>query len=116
MSLLVSRNTGILILMPVGRLDTYTSPEAESTIRRCIDEGERRIVMDFAQTSYLSSAGLRVILTTAKRLKAPEGGFALCNVPETVRQVLEMTGLANLIPNHPTLDEAITSLAPPAAG
>lgn len=110
MSIIVSNDSGVYIVMPNGRLDTNTSPEAESLITDAIESGETKIVVDFSKTDYISSAGLRVILKTAKLLKPKDGAVALCNANEQIQEVLEISGFLGMIKAYATLDEAISAV------
>ena len=115
MSILVTKNNDVLIVMPVGRLDAYSAPEADERIAQHINEGARHIVMDFAQANYISSAGLRVLINAVKKLKSLGGAFALCNPSGSIQQVLEMSGLSDVIPMFGSLQEAIRTM-PGGAG
>jgi stage II sporulation protein AA (anti-sigma F factor antagonist) len=61
-----------------------------------IDSGERRLVIDLGGVAYISSAGLRVLLLVAKRLKPPAGALVLCGLGPSVRTVLELAGFLPL--------------------
>ena len=111
MNILSNKVGRVLILAPNGRLDTGTSPAAEQLIGQAIADGETRILVDFAGTQYISSAGLRVLLKTAKQLKQLGGAFALCNANEQIREVLEVSGFAAIMACHASLDEGLVSLA-----
>src|SRR5210317_1329921 len=87
---------GKIILILTGKLDTNTSPEAETVFNQVLAEGHHKILVNFQDLDYMSSAGLRVLLGTAKQLQG-KGAVALCNMNDDVREVLEMTGLADLI-------------------
>lgn len=76
-----------------GRLDTTTSPELESFIGEKISF-DAPIVIDCKELEYISSAGLRVLLTTQKKSK---GKLKLVNVCELVMEVFEMTGFADIL-------------------
>ena len=78
-----------------GRLDTVTAPELEQAIN---NEGEalENLVLDFGGISYISSAGLRVLLGAQKKMNV-QGGMALVNVCEDVMDILEMTGFADIL-------------------
>ena len=78
-----------------GRLDTSSSPELEDALDASLN-GVKELVLDMSKLDYLSSAGLRVILSAHKRMLA-QGTFKLCNVGETVRDVLDMTGFADFL-------------------
>ena len=76
----------------VGRLDTNTAPELERFLSENY-EGISAITFDCEQLAYVSSAGLRVLLTAHKRMK---GAMKLINVCELVMEVFEMTGFADI--------------------
>jgi len=110
MSILTSNVSGVYIVIPNGRLDTNTSPEAEELITDAIVSGETRVVMDFSKTDYISSAGLRVILKTAKLLKPMNGAVTLCNANEQIHEVLEISGFLSMINLLGSLDEALSTI------
>ena len=110
MSILTSQSDGVFIVMPNGRLDTNTSPEAEKMIVEAVDNGQTKIAVDFAKTEYISSAGLRVVLKTAKLLKPKGGVVNLCNANEQIHEVLEISGFLNMVKCFDSLDEAMASL------
>lgn len=89
------------------RLDSMTSKEAEAALAGRLDEGVQALVCDFAQTEYMSSAGLRVLLATAKRLQKSGGRMVLCGVGDFVREVLETSGFIKLFSIFPTETEAL---------
>ena len=79
----------------VGRLDTVTAPELESFIGAQFD-GASALTIDCKELAYVSSAGLRVLLATQK--KVGKGGLMrLVNVSEAVMEVFEMTGFADIL-------------------
>ena len=88
-----NNNNGILNVALDGRLDTTTAPELESFISNNYD-GTGSIVLDCEKLSYISSAGLRVLLTAQKKTK---GAMKLTNVCELVMEVFEMTGFADIL-------------------
>ena len=80
------------VLHPQGRIDTLTSPELESALQPLLDKEKIQITLDFQEVSYISSAGLRVIIKAAQKAKAVNGEVALTNLNKSVAQVLEITG------------------------
>jgi anti-sigma B factor antagonist len=90
-----------------GRLDSNTAPELETTVFRAIENGARRMVIDFEAMAYISSAGLRVILKTAKDLKRLDGKLVLCAMQDYVREVFEISGFDTFLPIAPTTGEAL---------
>ena len=88
-----NNNNGILNVALDGRLDTTTAPEFEGFIADNYD-GKGSIVIDCEKLSYISSAGLRVLLAAQKKTK---GAMKLTNVCELVMEVFEMTGFADIL-------------------
>lgn len=78
-----------------GRLDTLTSPELEKEINELSASAED-LVVDFAKLEYISSAGLRVLLS-AHKLFAKKGGMTITNVNETVLDIFEVTGFKDIL-------------------
>ena len=78
-----------------GRLDTSTAPQLEKFINENT-EGVTDLVFDFKELEYVSSAGLRVILSTQKRMNK-QGDMIVQNVNDTIMEVFEMTGFADIL-------------------
>ncbi|HSD25664.1 MAG TPA: STAS domain-containing protein [Vicinamibacteria bacterium] len=87
---------GALVIAPEGRLDSVSSGELERLVVSRIDAGEKRLVVDLSAVEYISSAGLRVLLMAAKRLKGPPAAVVLCGMGPSVRTVLELAGFLPL--------------------
>lgn len=79
-----------------GRLDTTTAPELENQLRALLPE-TNALVLDFSALSYISSAGLRVLLVAQKEMNKKKGQMTLVHVNETVMEVLEMTGFTEIL-------------------
>ena len=84
-----------LTLALEGRLDTTTSPDLDETLAASLD-GVTALVFDFAKLDYLSSAGLRVLLSAQKRMNK-QGSMKLLHVNDTVKEVFEITGFADFL-------------------
>ena len=78
-----------------GRLDTVTSPELEAELKQCM-EGADSLTMDFSKLEYISSAGLRVLLSAHKAM-AGKGGLTIVGANEIVREVFDVTGFADIL-------------------
>jgi anti-anti-sigma factor len=89
------RTGEVLVLAPVGRLDSVSSGELE------------RLVIDLGAVEYISSAGLRALLLAAKRLKPPAGALVLCGIGPSVRAVLDLAGFTSLFAAEKTRGEAV---------
>jgi anti-anti-sigma factor len=88
---------GVSVLQLIGRLDTNTSPEAQKSLNEHIDGGASKLVLDFAQLDYISSAGLRILLATAKKLRGSKGEMRLANLNETVKEIFDVSGFSALL-------------------
>jgi anti-sigma B factor antagonist len=87
---------GKTILHLRGKLDTNTSPIAQQELRALLASGCHNLLLNLQELDYLSSAGLRVLVGTAKEVQG-KGFIALCSVNKQVYEVLDMTGLVGLI-------------------
>lgn len=84
-----------LLIALEGRLDTTTAPELESAIKESID-GVKELAFDFASLEYISSAGLRVLLSTQKIMNK-QGSMVIKNANDTVKEVFEVTGFSDIL-------------------
>jgi anti-anti-sigma factor len=103
---MIKTEKNIVILTPPDRLDTASAPEAEQEIISEIEKGASRIIIDLSGTSFVSSAGLRVILKVAKMLHQKSGALALCGLNEQITEVFEVSGFMTLVNVFPTYAEA----------
>lgn len=78
-----------------GRLDTVTAPELEKELKASLD-GVTSLTLDFGKLEYISSAGLRVLLA-AQKLMAKQGSMKLTGVNETIMEILDVTGFADIL-------------------
>jgi anti-anti-sigma factor len=103
----------ICVLCPQGRLDGTTGSAFEKDILNRIETGVRRLLLDFSQLQYISSAGLRIVLVAAKRMKASGGRMALCSLNRQIAEVFEISGFASILDIFPSRDDAATRLSAP---
>lgn len=85
-----------LTLALEGRLDTTTTPALEEVINKDL-EGVAELVYDLKDLEYISSAGLRMLLASQKKMTAQNGTMVLINVQEQVNEVLEITGFLDIL-------------------
>lgn len=78
-----------------GRLDTSTAPELQNSISADLEE-VNELVMDLKELDYISSAGLRVLLSAHKKMSS-KGGMTVINVSETVMEVFDITGFSEIL-------------------
>lgn len=102
---------GYTTLRFIGRLDATSSPAAEQKIDEVLSGGATVIILDLAGLAYMSSAGLRVILATAKKLSRLTGQLVLCGLQDGVRTVFEISGFVSIVKIVATEAEAAKLLA-----
>ncbi len=89
------------VLALSGRLDTETSADVELALQDLLAAGERYFLIDLSGIGYVSSAGLRVLLATAKKLEGGKGSLRLCGLNPSVRQVFDVAGFSKLFALFP---------------
>ena len=95
------------IVAIVGKLDSATAPQAQQTLEELISGGARTLAIDFSKLDYISSAGLRVLLGIAKKLKATGGALRSFGLNETVREVFDISGFSTILAVFPSEAEAL---------
>ena len=95
MTIEIKRNAEETTIKLVGRLDTTTAPALDKTINEDI-AGTKNLVLDVKELEYISSAGLRVLLSAQKKMQKI-GSMKVTNVREEVMEVFEMTGFADIL-------------------
>lgn len=95
MTISIEKKDASAVLHISGRLDTITAPELESEVK-ALPEDVKELTLDMAEVSYISSAGLRVLLGAQKKM-SKLGSMKLTGVCETVMDVLEITGFADIL-------------------
>lgn len=102
------RDAGTLLTV-TGRMDAVTAPQFETDCTAVIDEGAKLVVVDLANLEYISSAGLRSILASAKKIKAAGGTMKFSGLSGMVEEVFKVSGLGSMFAVAATPDEAFAS-------
>ena len=89
------KDAGKLTLAVTGRLDTSTAPELEKTLKDSYD-GVTELVFDLKELEYISSAGLRVLLSAQKTMNK-QGSMKVTNVCEEIMEIFEITGFSDIL-------------------
>lgn len=110
MNVATERQDDVLTADVGGRIDGSNAVEFEAAIRAAIMESDRAVIMDFEKLSYISSAGLRVILLVAKFLQNRDTKLVLCSLSDPVREVFEISGFDKILPVLPTRADALAAL------
>ena len=107
MEIIEKRLNEIVIFKLNGNLNSNTSPELEDKIFEAIKNESKNMILDFEDLDYISSAGLRVIMKTAKNLKQSEGMIVLCSMQDYVKEVFEIAGFDAYLSIASTMDDAL---------
>ncbi len=93
----INKNTNgtSLIIAIEGRLDTVTAPQLEAELKASID-GITELTFDFEKLVYISSAGLRVLLSAQKTMNK-QGSMKLVHVGDEIRDIFDVTGFADIL-------------------
>jgi anti-anti-sigma factor len=106
-----TREGAVVVVAPAGRVDSTTSAALDAHLVQLGKAGDDRLVVDFGGVDYISSAGLRVMLTLAKRTRERGGKLALCGLADAVQQVFELAGFLPLFAVEGTRDAAVRRVA-----
>lgn len=92
-----------------GRIDSATATDFENAVKDLIDKGVANLILDFSEVDFLSSAGLRVMVTARKALRGAGGDLVLANPSERVVETLDIAGLDVLFEVFPDRESAVGS-------
>ncbi len=99
----------ISILSLKGKLDAYSSRDLENSIKKVIEGGCNNILVNFQGVDYISSSGLRVILSSLKQIKKLDGQIKLANLKPHVLEVFEISGFTQIFDIYEGQEEALKS-------
>lgn len=100
---------GVTVLQVKGRLDSTTSQVLGERLAAILGAVKARVLVDFSQLEYISSAGFRVLLQAAKRADQNTAKLVLCGVSGKVRQLFDLGGFLDLFSITATREEGITT-------
>ena len=95
MKITKNQNGTCLNIAVEGRMDTTTAPELEKELRESLD-GVTELTLDFSKLDYISSAGLRVLLSAHKTMR-DKGSMKVTNANEIVQEVFDVTGFSDIL-------------------
>ena len=105
---IVPETTTTATIVPLqGQINSANAAEAESRLLALVDGGARHLVLDFSGLNYISSAGLRLVLVLAKRMKQEGGRLVLCAMQPHVREVFEISGFLAILDVQATRQDAL---------
>ena len=110
MEISTERKGEVLVALTEGRVDGANAHEFQNALQAVIEDSDRAVVLDLGRLTYISSAGLRVILLIARTLQRQDGSLAVCSLSGPVREVFEISGFDKIIQTHDTQAQAIAAL------
>ena len=106
MELTLSEKNRFSVLALSGRLDALAAPAFETEARKLLDAGVHSVVVDLTDCIFVSSAGLRGILTLAKGLRAVSGDIRFAGLQPAVLEVFTISGFTSLFKLYPAVADA----------
>ena len=105
MKLHAQREDGILIARAVGRVDGANAMEFQNRLQAAIGD-DSDVILDLEGLSYISSAGLRVVLLVAQHVQKRSGRFSVCSLSDSIENVFNISGFDRVIPTHGSRSDA----------
>ncbi len=99
----------VVVVRLIGKLDTNTAPLAETEVNEWLEK-TKKMVVSLEETKYVSSAGLRVFLATAKKMTAAGGAVKFCCPNEVVKEILDISGFSTILDVKTSEQEAVDDL------
>lgn len=110
MEIAAHKGKNALVISAQGRIDAITAPEFENRLSDFISSGENIFIINFAHLEYISSAGLRSILATAKKLKEKNGEMLFTGLHDPVKEVFKISGFNSIFRIFSTDEEALAAM------
>ena len=110
MEIIQDKTNDIVILQLKGRLDTLSSRTLGETIDQLISQKEHHLIIDLSELIFISSSGLRILLSTAKRMSQLKGKLALSGLQKKVKEVFDVAGFSMLFKLFPSAEDALSQI------
>ena len=110
MEISIRESDGKTVAALDGSLDTTSAPEVGIVLEERIGAGDVKIIVDLTGVEFVSSAGLRILLVAAKKLRSAGGDLGVCGLNETVQEVFDMSGFSTILKVFPDRDAALEQL------
>jgi anti-anti-sigma factor len=105
-----SRRKGILIAIPIGRIDGSNHIAFQNNLEFGIEPEEKALILDCAQLGFISSAGLRICLIVGKQFNQPGKAFGICNLSDSIQDIVTVSGFDKILSIYKTRSEAIEAI------
>ncbi len=109
MEIKVDKIDGHVVVSLSGRIDSAAAVEFEEKLIEVIDTGTNVMIVDFLHVQFISSAGLRVLLLAAKKVKPYGGKLILCEMSKDVREVFDISGFSSIFDIQDNVSRAIAA-------
>ena len=105
------QKAGTLVAKTEGRVDGANAREFQDALEALMNEDVTAMVLDLENLSYISSAGLRVLLLVSKQLQGRAAKFGVCSLSGPISEVFQISGFDKIIPTHATQAEALSAFS-----
>lgn len=110
MDLSSEKRGGVVVVRADGRVDGANARDFHEGLEANIGADGESMVLDFKELSYISSAGLRVVLLVAKSLQKQQAKLAVCSLSDSIQEVFEISGFDKIVPVYADADAATAAL------
>jgi anti-sigma B factor antagonist len=97
-----------VVVTASGEIDMYSAPKLRQTLLELIDAGNRHVVLSMAGVTFMDSTGLSTLLVARKRARSSAGIFRVVGLTGEPAKVIQVTGLADMLPSWDTVEDALT--------
>ena len=104
-----SWNDNAIVVTADGRVDGANARDFQSALEPVIEASDQAVILDMERLTYISSAGLRVILLAAKSLQRKDAALSICSLSDPIREIFSVSGFDQIIPIHATQAEALAA-------
>ena len=104
------KKSGTLIAKAAGRIDGSNAREFQDALETFLEGELNALVLDMEKLSYISSAGLRVILLVSKKLQRASAQFGICSLSDSIGEVFQISGFDKIISTHRTQADALSAI------
>lgn len=108
MEITVKKDEKTLVVSVSGRMDAASAPDFDRQVEEQMTKGEYSFLLDLSGLDYISSAGLRSMLTMAKKVRANDGDLILCGLRDIVNEVFDVSGFSTIFKIYDSVEEALT--------
>jgi anti-anti-sigma factor len=97
---------GFTVAHIIGRIDTITAPDFESSIMKLVSEGVLKLIFDCSKLDYVSSSGLRVFLMTQKKISTNKGLLKVCCLQPSIKEIFDISGFSQIFAIEDNIETA----------